>query len=161
MQFFYDYECPFCKKGYEYLQELIGAHPEIEIEWLPVEIHPRPENSHPHTDLCCQGYYAAKELGADIYSFHTTMFQAVAVEKRNVENIEVLTDTVKALVDTEKFRSILESGKYRSQAENNNILAYEKSEVWYAPAFRMSGKKLDARGGVGVNREDLRKFLNG
>jgi predicted DsbA family dithiol-disulfide isomerase len=161
MQIFYDYECPFCKKGYEYLLEEIGGHPTVEIEWRPVEAHPEPEDSHPHTDLACQSYYIAAELGADMDAFHAAMYHAVASERRNVEKSEVLCDILKGIVDTAKFRAILDSGKYARQVEENNELAYEKNGVWYLPAFRMNGKKLDAKGGAGISPWALRKFLKG
>jgi predicted DsbA family dithiol-disulfide isomerase len=161
LQIFYDYECPFCKRGYEYLTEFIGDHPEIEIEWRPIESHPRPEDHPPHTDLACQSYYIAKELGADMPKFHAAMFQAVAGERQNVESPEVLCSILKDLLDTAKFKAILESGKYAKQVDENNDLAYEKNGVWFVPAFRMDGKKLDAEGGAGVKKEDLRKFLKG
>jgi predicted DsbA family dithiol-disulfide isomerase len=159
MQFFYDYECPFCKIGYEYLMEQIGSHPEIEIEWRPVEAHPEPEDVHPHTYLVCQGYYAAKELGADMSAFHAAMFRAISAERQDVERPELLCDVLKGIVDTGKFRAVLESGKYAKQVDENNDLAYEKSGVWYLPAFRMNGKKLDAKGGVGISPKELKTFL--
>jgi predicted DsbA family dithiol-disulfide isomerase len=161
MQFFFDYECPFCKKGYEYYLEFIGEHPEIEVEWRPVEAHPRPEDHPPHTDLSCAAYYAARELGADSPAFFAALFQAVAIERKNVENVDVLCDILKGLLDVAKFRAIIESGKYAKQVEENNDLAYEKSGVWFVPAFRMDGKKLDAKGGAGVSREEVRDFLKG
>jgi predicted DsbA family dithiol-disulfide isomerase len=159
MRIFYDYECPYCKRGYEYLLSYIGDHPEIEIEWRPVEAHPRPENHPPHTDLSCRSYYIAKELNADMPKFHAAMFQAVAVERRNVEKVEVLLDIVKDLVDGSKFKAILESGKYAKQIDENNELAYEKSGVWAVPAFRINGKKLDAVEGVGVTKDQVKAFL--
>jgi predicted DsbA family dithiol-disulfide isomerase len=159
MQIFYDYECPYCKKGYEYLLKEIEAHPDIEIEWRPIESHPLPEDHPPHTYLACQSYYIAKELGADMGAFHAAMYQAVAVERRNVEKPEVLCDILKDIVDTGKFRALLESGKYAQQIDENNDLAYEKSGVWFVPAFRMNGKKLDAEGGVGIQAKALREFL--
>jgi predicted DsbA family dithiol-disulfide isomerase len=164
IRFFYDYECPFCKKGYEYLREFTGDDPEIEIEWRPIEAHPRPEDHPPHTDLACQSYYIAKELGADMPKFHAAMFQAVAVERRNVEKSEVLCQILKDLADPGKFKALLESGKYAKQVDENNDLAYEKSGVWFVPAFRTEGpggseKKLDAEGGRGVSREAVRDFL--
>jgi predicted DsbA family dithiol-disulfide isomerase len=166
LRMFYDYECPFCKKGYEYLGECIGDHPGIEIEYRPIESHPRPEDHPPHTDLVCQGYYAALDLGADMPRFHAAMFQAAAIERRNVEDAGVLCGILKGIVDTEKFRALLESGKYAKQAAENNDLAYEKSGVWFVPAFRMEGpgaseRKLDAQGGIGISREALRDFLKG
>lgn len=159
MQIFYDYECPFCKRGYEYLGEYIGNHPEIEIEWRPVEAHPRPENHLPHTDLSCQSYYIARELGADMPKFHAAMFQAVSSERRDVEKPDVLVDIVKGLVDGAKFKAVLESGKYAKQIDENNDLAYEQSGVWAVPAFRMNGKKLDAAEGIGVTKEQIKAFL--
>jgi predicted DsbA family dithiol-disulfide isomerase len=159
MQFFYDYECPYCKKGYEYLLEQIGDHPDVEVEWLPIESHPLPEDHPPHTNLACQSYYIAKELGADMPAFHAVMYQAVSIERQNVEDTEVLCNILKNIVDVEKFRAILKSGKYAAQIDENNDLAYEKSGVWYVPAFRMNGKKLDAKGGIGIRPEELRSFL--
>jgi predicted DsbA family dithiol-disulfide isomerase len=161
MQFFFDYECPYCKEGYECLLEQIEAHPDIAIEWRPIESHPLPENHPPHTFLACQSYYIAKELGADMDAFHAAMYQAVAIERRNVEKPEVLCDILKGIVDIGKFRATLESGKYAKQIDENNDLAYEKSGVWYVPAFRMNDKKLDAKGGVGISPGELREFLKG
>jgi len=161
MQFFYAYECPFCKTGYEYLMKEINKHPEIEIEWRPVELHPLPEDYHPRTHLACRSYYIARELDADINAFHAAMFRAFAIEQQNAEKPEVLCKILKGIVDSDKYRAILDSGKYAKQIDDNNLLAYEKSGVWYVPAFRMDGKKLDARGGAGVNPGELRNFLKG
>jgi len=159
MQFFYDYLCPFCKRGHEYLQQQISSHPDIEIEWLPVESHPLPEDYHPHTHLACQSFYAARELGADINAFHTAMYQAVVVDGRNVEKAEVICDVLKNITDSEKLKGLLESGKYAKQVDENNDLAFEKSGVWFLPAFKMGGKKLDAKGGIGITAQELRDFL--
>jgi predicted DsbA family dithiol-disulfide isomerase len=169
VQVFFDYECPYCKKGYEYLCALLNPHKQGDggyaVEWRPIESHPRPENHPPHTDLACQGYYAAKELGADMPKFFAAMFQAVAVERRNVEQADVLCGVLKGIVDTDKFRALIESGKYAKQVDENNDLAYEKSGVWFVPAFRMetadgSVEKLDAEGGKGISPEGLKAFLN-
>jgi predicted DsbA family dithiol-disulfide isomerase len=161
MRFFYDYECPYCKRGYEYLLDHIDNFSDIEIEWRPIEAHPLPEDHPPHTYLACQSYYIAKELGADMPAFHAAMYQAIAVGRQNVDNINVLCGILKGIVDTEKFREILASGKYAPQIDENNDLAYEKSGVWFVPAFRMGGRKLDAKGGIGITSEELLGFLKG
>jgi predicted DsbA family dithiol-disulfide isomerase len=161
MQFFFDYECPHCKTGYEYLMEQIGDYPNIEIEWIPVEAHPRPEYSYPHTDLACQSFYIAEELGADMKAFNAAMYQAVSIEKQNAEDPRMLCKILEGIVDARKFSLILDSGKYAKQVDKNNKLAYEESAVWYVPAFRMNGKKLDAKGGLGISPRELQKFLKG
>jgi predicted DsbA family dithiol-disulfide isomerase len=161
MQVFFDYECPFCKIGYEYLLKQIDDYPDIEIEWCPIEAHPLPEDHPPHTYLACQTFYIAKELGADMPAFHAAMYQAIAIERQNVEDPEVLCRLLKDIVDTDKLRTILDSGKYAKQIDENNDLAYEKSGVWFIPAFRMDGRKLDAKGGVGITLDELHNFLKG
>ena len=160
IQVFYDYECPYCKRGYESLLELLPHYPSIEIEWRPVESHPRPEDHSPHTDLCLQSFYVAQEMGADMAQFHALMFQAVSIERRNVEDPVILAGIVKEILDGEKFLNILKSGKYASKVNENNDLAYEKEGVWYVPAFRVGDQKLDAKGGVGVSKEELKNFLD-
>jgi 2-hydroxychromene-2-carboxylate isomerase len=87
------------------------------------------------------------------------MYQAIAIERRNVEKPEALCEILKDLLDTVKLRAALDSGKYAKQIDENNDLAYEKSGVWFVPAFRMNGNKLDAKGGVGVSKAELREFL--
>jgi len=160
VQIFYDYECPFCRRGYEALIELLPKYPIIAMEWKPVESHPRPEEHHPHTDLCVQSFYIAQELGADLAKFHKLMFQGVSVERQNVEKPELLYGIVKEIIDREKFMKLLESGKYANKAAENNDLAYEKEGVWYVPSFRCGKLKLDAQGGMGVTKDDLKQFLD-
>ena len=94
------------------------------------------------------------------------MFQAVAIERQNVEKGEVIAKILKGIVDGEKLLAVLKSGKYASKVNENNDLAYEKNDVWYVPAFRLpsgdskSSLCLDAKGGIGVTREDLKGFLD-
>ena len=159
-QIFYDYECPFCKKGYEELMDLLPAYPGIEVEWRPIEAHPRPENVWPHSNLCIEAYYTAVELETDMDAFNRTMFRAVAMENRDVEKGEVLADLFKGILDSSKFLEILKSGKYTLRVKENNALAYDKNDVWYVPAFRANSLRLDARGGIGVNRKEIVNFLN-
>ena len=146
--------------------DLLPSYPGIEIDWRPIESHPRPEDCRPHTDLCIQAFYAAEEMGADMSAFHRALFRAVSGERQNVEKIEVIAKILKGIVDGEKFLEILKSGKYATMVRANNELAYERNDVWYVPAFRLpasdskNAPRLDAKGGVGVSREELKGFLD-
>ena len=159
-QFFYDYECPYCKAGYEILIDLLPKYQGIEVEWIPIESHPRPESHSPHTDLCLQSFYAAKEIGADISAFHTLMYRAVSIERKNVEDPKIIAGIIQGILDKEKFLELLNSGKYSSKVNENNNLAYENQGVWYVPAFRAGNLKLDAQGGMGVSRHEVKNFLD-
>ena len=95
LEVYFDYACPYCYKGHEYLVELLPLHPDIEVVWRPCEAHPRPERYGMHSDLCIQGLF----------------------------------------------------------------YAYDISEVWVVPAYRMGGKKLDSIEDVGVTKDQLAEFL--
>ena len=146
--------------------DLLPAYPGMEIEWRPIEAHPRPEQVWPHTDLCIAAYYTAVELGADMDAFNRAMFRAVTIERLDVEKAEVLAEILKGIADNGKFLKILKSGKYSLKSNENNDLAYEEKEVWFLPAFRIPGKelkkvlRLDARGGAGVSRKEIKNFLD-
>ncbi|MDR1271619.1 MAG: DsbA family protein [Clostridiales Family XIII bacterium] len=157
--FFYDYICPYCKKGYGYLNDVIAGHDDIEIEWRPVESHPRPEELHPHTDLCIEAYYSADASGAATTGFHDKLFETVCVERQNVEEVDVLVSALEGIVPADTLRADLDSGKYKKNVGENNILAFEKSGVWAVPAFRMDGERLDAVEGIGVTPEQVAEFL--
>jgi protein-disulfide isomerase len=161
-QFFYDYACPFGKKTYEDLMDILPAYPGLEVEWRPIEAHPQPENYRPHTDLSIQAYYIAEELGADMDTFHRALFHAASVEYRYIDEIEVLAEALKDIINRNKLLETLKNGKYAAKVSENNDLAYEKEGVWYSPALRVIGNeklRLDAKGGIGINREELREFI--
>jgi len=160
LQIFFDYECPFCKKGYEYFMEMIDDYPDIDVCWIPVEAHPKPEEHTPHTDKLIEAFYLASDLGLVSDKFHRAMYQAVAIERRNVENEDVLAEVLSGFVDKQTLLSAISSGKYAGRAGQNNRLAYEDSGVWFVPAFRADGKKLDAKGGFGVTKEQISKLLS-
>ncbi|MCL2833645.1 MAG: DsbA family protein [Treponema sp.] len=154
VQFIYDYQCPFCKKGFDILAELLPGYPKIEIEWVPVESNPGPG-----ANPCIEACYTAMELGADMVKYNASVFKAIFNEGRNTNKPDVLAGIAEKFVNRADFSKLLKSGKYTSKNKENNDLAYEKEGVWYVPSLRAGGLKLDAKGGVGISRDELKAFL--
>jgi len=146
-------------RGHEYLLGLIPEFPEIKIVWRPCEAHPRPESHGPHSDLMIMGMFCAVEAGADILAYHKLMYDAVHKDKINIERAAALSEYAAPLLDAVKFKEALENRVYAAELDAANDHAYEKSGVWYIPAFRMNGKKLDSVGGSGVTAADLAAFM--
>ena len=107
------------------------------------------------------GMFFARDNGVDLYAYHQLMYDAAHKDKIDIENAAALADYVKNIADAEKFREALKKGEYTDELNAANDHAYESSGVWYLPAFRMNGKKLDSKGGVGVTAEQLKYFLTG
>ena len=146
--------------GHNYLLELLPEFPEITINWQPCEAHPRPEEGWgPHSDIILRGVFFVLENGIDIYAYHDLMYKAPNDKSVDIESIESVANYAGHLVDYEKFKNALENGAYIADLKESDDNAFEKSGVWYIPAFRMNGKKLDAKGGVGVTKEELSNFL--
>ena len=161
LEVFFDYTCPFCKRGHEYLLELLPAHPDVEPVWRPCEAHPRPESHGLHSDLCIQGMFFVLDAGANLHAYHERMYKA-AVDDRsavNIEDIDTLVSLVEDLVDPAAFRAALESGKYADVQRKSNEYAYLENGVHFIPSYRMAGKALDSVGGVGVAKEQLDEFM--
>lgn len=161
LEVFFDYACPFCYRAYQSLKELIPEFPNINIIWQLCEAHPRPDRYGPHSDLCIQGYFYAKEHGVDAFSYHDRMFQATMVDRIDIEDLELLTNYVQDLVDANDFRLALQQGSYSKALMEANELAYQQNGVWAVPAYRCVGKKLDAVENVGVTKQELQRFLEG
>jgi len=161
LEVFFDYACPFCLRGHEYLKELHPRYPEIEIVWRPCEAHPRPERYGPHSDLCMQGMFFALDHGVDIWEYHERMFRAALKDRADIERVDVLADIVADLIDVDEFRRSLESGEYAENQREGNDYAYGRCGVWAVPSYRMAGRKLDSIEGVGVTKDQLERFMEG
>lgn len=161
LEIFFDYACPYCLRGHEYLVELLPKHPDIEVVWRPCEAHPRPERYGLHSDLSIQGFYYAQEQGADVWDYHNRMYGAAVKERVNIEDAEVVTGRVYGLLDPAAFLKTIQNDVYAKAVADGNDYAYEQSGVWAVPAYRMDGRKLDSVEGVGVTKAQLAEFING
>jgi len=159
MEMFFDYACPYCLTGHEYLIEVLPEHPDLELIWCPCEAHPRPEEYSRYSDLCVQGLLYALEQNVDIMDFHMCMYLAACKDGVDIEDPDALSKAFEGLLEPTAMADALKSGKYEKAVLDANDYAYEENDVWVVPAFRMDGKKLDAEGGVGITKKQLADFL--
>lgn len=160
LEVFFDYACPYCLRGHEYLTELLPGYPNIEVVWCPCEAHPRPDRYGPHSDLCIQGMFFALEHGVDIWAYHDRMYQAALKERIDIENIDTLIEYVCDLLDADKYGAALRNGVYTQQLQDANDYAYGRNKVWAVPSYRMDGRKLDSIENIGVTKKQLEEFMD-
>lgn len=160
LEVFFDYACPYCLRGHEYLAEMIPQFPQIELEWLPCEAHPRPDRYGPHSDLCAQGMYFALEHGVDIWKYHDLMYGAALKARIDIENIDVLAEYAGGLLDSEDFRAVLKSRQYEGILLENNRLAWAIHRFSAVPSFVMNGKTLVSAPDIGVSKDRLMRFMS-
>jgi len=147
-------------RGHEYLCELLPEFPEITVKWQPCEAHPRPEEGWGlHSDIILRGVFYALENKLDIYAYHDLMYKAPKDNSVDIENIASVAEYIEHLTDPEAFCKALEDGAYMEELQVANYHAFGESDVWFIPAFRMNGEKLDSKGGVGITKKELKEFL--
>ena len=162
LEVFYDYSCPYCLIGHEYLVDLLPHYPAVEVKWCPCEAHPRPEQYAHHSDLCIQGYYYFLDNGLDVWKYHEVMYKAAVTDRRekgvNIDDAAALAPYVEGLADPATFEVAIKSADY-ARVHEANVYAFETNKVWAVPSFRMDGIKLDAVEGVGITRQMLADLM--
>jgi predicted DsbA family dithiol-disulfide isomerase len=162
VELFFDNTCPYCYRGHSYLKELLPSYPKAEVVFCPVEAHPRVEEPEhrPYVDKAVQGAFYVREHGGDEVAFYDAVFDANFEQHRDVEDPAVLADCAAAAgVGKEGFLAALESGAYAKAQAAANDHAYEDCKVWAVPTYVSAAGRLDAVGGVGVTKEQVRDIL--
>lgn len=159
LEVFFDYTCPHCVRGHEYLTELLPRFPGLEIEWRPCEAHPRPEQHGRHSDLCARGMYLARELGSDLTEYHKRMYRAAQSRQTDIEDIHVIAEVMDGFLDGDALRAALSGGKYENELLENNRLVWDEYDCPAVPSFRAEGALLKSQLGVGVSKEHLAAFI--
>lgn len=160
LEVFFDYACPYCYRGHYILKALLKEINDIKVIWRPIEAHPRPESYGKHSDLAIAAYKHASDNGVDTDLFHEKMYDAFHKDGVNVEDANELSEYMDGVVDIMGLKKSLLTGENIPFVNESNDYAYDKSDVWVVPAYRMEGRKLDVKEDVGVKKEDLREFLS-
>jgi len=160
LEVFFDYACPYCLWGHEYLMELLPRYPLVEVEWRPCEAHPRPDRYGPHSDLLARGMYFAQERGANLMDYHHRMYRASLTDRVNIEDLRIVSGLMDDMLDSDALYKALAEGAYKDKLAENNRLAWSKHRFSAVPSYRMGDKLLISVEDIGVTREQLVKFLS-
>jgi predicted DsbA family dithiol-disulfide isomerase len=159
LEVFFDYACPYCLRGHEYLTALLPRYPDITVKWRPCEAHPRPERYGRHSDLCARAMFFVLEQGANLAEYHRRMFDAALTVRADIEDIGVILDIADGLTDRNGLREALRGGQYADELASNNLLVWEEYDCPAVPSYRMGGELLKSKPDVGVSKQQLAAFL--
>ena len=124
LEIFFDYACPYCYSGHHSLVQLFQLYPDISLEWIPCEAHPRPESYSVHSDIAIQGMYVAKQEGGDLWKYHLAVYQALFDRHQDISNPDVLAHCAQICgLDRDRFFNQLELRPFTQTVLDNNIYA--------------------------------------
>jgi len=159
LEVFFDYACPYCLRGHEYLLEVLPLYPQLEIVWCPCEAHPRPDRYGLHSDLCARGMYFALEHGADLLEYHDRMYRSALKSRADIEDLRALSKLTDGLLDADAFYAALSGGAYLDRLSENNRLAWKTHRFPAVPSYRMNGKLLKSIENIGVSKQQLAAYI--
>ena len=163
LEMYYDYACPYCLTGHEYLLDVLKEYPGVEMVWLPCEAHPRPEVYGRYSDLCARGMYLAADLGVDLMAYHNLMYKVALAKQVDIMDAAALAEALKELAEPSKLAEGLSGDKYVDVLDENNTQVWDVHDCPAVPSFRNAetGALLKSVPGVGVTKEQLADFIKG
>lgn len=159
LEVFFDYTCPFCLQGHEYLMSIVSRCPELAVEPRPCEAHPRSDRYGAHSDLAARGMYYAKDAGVPLRDYHALVYRAAVTELANIEDVDIMAEIIGRIADAGEFKKAVAAGLYADLLARNNLAAWSECAFEAVPSYRLNGKLLSAVPGVGVTLENLEEFI--
>lgn len=162
IEMYFDYECPFCLRAFEHILALQKEFPDLEIDLHPLVLRQEPGYTfRSRSALASQLFYYLKETATqeEQLNFTWQVYTLVHREGADIDDPEILAEKLSAFIPADKTREILEKGLYRDRQESANE-AFDRYQIAYVPIFRLDGKQLNALGGEGITREELRQFIS-
>jgi predicted DsbA family dithiol-disulfide isomerase len=149
------YPTPTLKPEEEYLQTTWEQSVYPMAKQLDVEIVLPNVSPQPYTHLAFEGYQYAKEQGKGV-DYTDRLLRAFFQEEQNIGEIPVLTELAKQVgLDSEEFKQILESRKYKTAHQQALQHAYKEAEITAVPTFIIGNKKVRGL----LRQHDLRKLI--
>lgn len=161
LKVYFDYVCPYCYHGVMNLLELLPGYPELSVEWIPCEAHPRPEAAFVHSDLAGQAMLAAAEQEADLIQFHREIFTAHFKDHRRIDSPSVLADIAATCgADQKHILKDIQEGKYRQSILDNNRLVWDTMNFEAVPCYQCGNSLLSSHEDVMISKKQLKVFLD-
>jgi protein-disulfide isomerase len=130
---FSDYQCPHCRSVQPTLKAVLAKYEgKVSLAFRDFPLR----DIHPQADLAAEASRCAGELGK-FWEFHDALFQG-----SSAINHDSMTKLAASLsLDQAKFRACVDSGKYKSQIEQDRQLGL-RSGITGTPGFLVNGTVL-------------------
>ncbi|HWP85101.1 MAG TPA: thioredoxin domain-containing protein [Terriglobia bacterium] len=127
---FSDFQCPFCQKAYPVVRGLLEKYGEkVMLSYRDFPLR----NLHGQAQMAAEASRCAGEQGK-FWEYHNSLFET----PNQLGKEELLLHAATVGVDTEQFRSCLESGRYADAVERD-VEAGRQAGVTGTPAFFING----------------------
>ena len=160
LEVYYDYLCPYCYRGHQYLIPLVEKYPDLEIVWRPCEANPRPEFADVHSDLAIAGLYYLEDIGGDTDAYNELVYAAKYDHGQRLDDIFVLCGLAEMCgADWEEFEKAIQSEEYAARVRAANEYAWNTLGWSAIPSYVCGKRGIGSEPGVLVTFEELDTFI--
>ena len=161
LEVYYDYLCPYCYRGHQYLLPLAEKYPGLEIVWRPCEANPRPEVADVHSDLAIAGLYYLQDIGGDTDAYNELIYAARYDHGQRLDDLFVLGGLAEMCgADRDDFEQAIQSEAYAERVRKANEYAWNTLGWSAVPSYVCGGRGIGSEPGVLVTFEELDEFLS-
>ena len=160
MKVYFDFLCPYCYRGVTDLLELMDKYPELDIDWQPVEAHPRPEYAWQYSDIASQGLLYIKEHGLNEAEYCRLVYKAHYKDNKRIDDIGTLSRIAESIgADRAGFENALKSKRYEQAVLDNNDLVWERLRYDAVPDYIEGDKELLSIEDHMISKDRLEDFI--
>ena len=130
---FSDFECPFCSAAVKQVDIVMAAYPK-DVKLIYKQF---PLSMHPHAEISAEASLAARDQGK-----FWEMYELLFKNYRQLSRNSILAMAASLGLDMDKFKSDLDSGKYKAVVEKD-LADGEAAGVYGTPSFYINGKQYN------------------
>jgi protein-disulfide isomerase len=147
---FSDFQCPFCQQAYPTIMALVKKYEDhVSLSYRDFPLR----SMHPRAQIAAHAARCAGEQGK-FWEYHNSLFELP--NQLGNEELELHAATVG--VDTDQFRSCLESGRY-DEAIEDDLQAGMQAGISGTPAFFINGILVSGSQSVSVFEQTIETEL--
>lgn len=161
LEFYFDYTCPFCYRGWAQLNDLLSRYPNVEIIFYPCEAHPKPEYALVHSDLASQVCIYLQSKGLDVIKYSDLIFKTHFEDRIRIDDVKVLSNIASQCgADAKDILEILKTNTYDQKVKNNNYKVWEELQFEAVPSYRLGEHTACSTGGRLVDLEKVKALIS-
>lgn len=161
LKVYFDFLCPYCYQGICNLIELLPEYPNLKVNWMPCEAHPRPEKASQYSDLAAEAFLYIKGHRGDVLPYIRFLFEAYYEKGLRIDEKDLLALAAKDTgIDEKALKASLIRRDYKQDVMAINEEVWNIHMLEAVPSYHCRNQKLLSKENQMISKSDLKAFLD-
>lgn len=161
LKVYFDFLCPYCYKGVMNLLALLPDYPELKVNWMPCEAHPKPEVCSQYSDIASEAFLYIKGHNGDVIPFIEKVYKSHYEDGQRIDDKDFLADACEMTgVDPKALKASLIRRDYKQDVMSINDEVWNVYMLDAVPSYHCRNKSLRSKENQMISIDELKEFLN-